>query len=86
MKNKIKEEISLEIKQKSCMKLKFKKLTDSLKHIMTEMKKNEKNLFIIEELLIQSFDSCFQFTFSFLINCIKIDVKALKTYEKKKNK
>ena len=51
MNNKIKKEISLEIKQKSCMKLKFKKLTDSLKCMMTEIKKNEKNLFIIEELL-----------------------------------
>ena len=52
MNNKIKEEISLKIKQKSCMKSKFKKLIDSLKHTMTEMKKNEKNLFIIKELLM----------------------------------
>ena len=50
---------------------------------MTKMKKNEKNLFIIKELLIKSFNSCFQFTSSFLINCTKAGVKALKMYEKK---
>ena len=66
------------------MKLKFKKLIDSLKCTMTEMKKNEKNLFIIKKLLMQSFNSCFQFIFSFLINHTKADVKALKMYEKKK--
>ena len=84
MNNKIKEKISLEIKQKSCMKSKFKKSINSLKCTMTEMKKNEKNLFIIKELLMQSSDSCFQFIFSFLINYTKVDVKALRTYEKKK--
>ena len=57
--NKIKEKISLKIKQKSCMKLKFKKLINNLKCIITEMKKNEKNLFTIEELLMQSFNSHF---------------------------
>ena len=41
------------------MKLKFKKLIDSLKHIMIKMKKNEKNLFKIEKLLMQSFNSHF---------------------------
>ena len=62
------------------MKSKFKKSTDNLKHTMTEMKKNKKNLFIIEKLLMQSFNSCFQFIFSFLINHTKADVKALRMY------
>ena len=65
------------------MKLKFKKLINNLKHIMTEMKKNEKNLFIIKELLMQSFNSCFQFIFSFLTNYTKADVKTLKMYKEK---
>ena len=65
------------------MKSKFKKSTDNLKCMMTEMKKNEKNLFMIEKLLMQSFNSYFQFISSFLINCTKANVKALKMYEKK---
>ena len=86
MNNKIKKEISLKIKQKSCIKLKFKKLINNLKCIMIEIKKNKKNIFIIEELLTQLFNSCFQFISSFLINHIKANVKTLKMYKKNKKK
>ena len=83
IKNQIKKEISLKIKQKSYTKSKFKKSIDSLKCTMTEMKKNEKNLFTIEELLMQLSNSHFQFISSFLVNCTRVDVKALRMYKEK---
>ena len=50
-----------EIKQKTTdslyIKLKFKKLTDNLKYIINEIKKNKENLFTSEKLLIKSSDS-----------------------------
>ena len=51
--------------------------------MMTKMKKNEKNLSTIEELLMKSFDSHFQSTSPFLTNCTRAGVKALRMYEEK---
>ena len=80
--------IKLKIKEKITdslyTKLKFKKLNDSLKCIISEIKNNEKNLSALKNLFIKSSDSHFQYTSSPLFNHTKVDIKALKMYKKKK--
>ena len=82
MKSEIKEKITDSLHTK----LKFKKLSNSLKHTISKIKNNEKILFASKNLFTKSLNSHFQHSFSFLFNYTKVDIKILKMYKKKKNK
>ena len=83
---KIKLKIKKEITDSLHIKLKFKKSSDSLKHIISKIENNKKNLSALKNLFTKLSDSHFQYTLSSLFNYTKADMKALKMYEKKKNK
>ena len=82
----IKSEIKEEITDSLCTKLKFKKSNDSLKHTISKIENNEKNLSALKDLFTKSSNLHFQHTPSFLFNHTRADMRALKTYEKKENR
>ena len=56
---KIKSEIKKEITDSLYIKLKFKKLSDNLKHTISEIKNNEKNLSALKNLFTKLLNSHF---------------------------
>ena len=83
---KIKLKIKKKITDSLCIKLKFKKLNDNLKHMISEIENNEKDLSVLKNLFIKLSDSYFQHIFSPLFNHTREDIRALKIYKKKKKK
>ena len=83
---KIKSKIKEETTDSLCTKLRFKKLNDNLKCMISEIKNSEKDLSVPKNLFTKLSDSHFQHTSSPLFNCTRADMRALKTYKKKKNK
>ena len=82
----IKLKIKKEITDSLCIKLKFKKLSDSLKCMISKIENNEENLSASKNLFTKLLNSHFQHTFSSLFNYTKADMRALKMYKKKRIK
>ena len=89
IKKKIKTEIKSEIKEETTdplhTKLRFKKSSDSLKHMISKIENNE-DLPAPKDLFTKLSDLHFQHTPSPLPNCTRAGMRALEAYEKKENR